>query len=80
VAIEFLVENAGCVSCGQLVRGALAPVGAVEVLAIDEDADEAAIRLEPSGAVSAADVNRILEAASSDTGHEYRVRPGSWTP
>jgi translation elongation factor EF-Tu-like GTPase len=79
VAIEFLVENAGCVSCGRVVRGALTAIGAVEVVGIDEHADVAVIRLEPSRAVSAAEVDAILQAASAEAGHEYRVRPDSWT-
>jgi hypothetical protein len=78
MAIEFVVENAGCVSCGRVIRDAVSAVGQVEVVAIDEDADVASVRLEPSGTVSLEDVDRILEEASAGAGHAYRIRPRSW--
>ena len=79
MAIEFVVENAGCASCGRLVRDALAAVGTVEVVTIDQDADVATVRLEHSGSVSVEDVDRLLEEVSAEAGHAYRVQSGSWT-
>jgi copper chaperone CopZ len=77
-AFTFEVEQAGCASCAARVREALAALGTVGEIAIDEDADSATVRL-ASGA-SEDDVNRALLEVSHGSGHAYRVKPGSWQP
>lgn len=72
----FEVEHAGCESCADRVREALAPLGTVRELAVYEDADSATVRL--ASVATEADVNRALLEASHGSGHAYRVRPGSW--
>ena len=75
--IVFEVEQAGCPSCAARVQGALEPLGAVSDIAIDEEADEATVRLTAEPAVGEDDVNRALHEVSG-SGHGYRVKPGSW--
>ena len=72
----FEVEHAGCESCADRVREALAPLGTVGEISVDEDADSATVRF--ASAATEADVNRALLEASHGSGHAYRVRPGSW--
>jgi hypothetical protein len=76
--ISFVVEQAGCASCGRLVTGALEPFGTVRRLEIDQSADTAQIVLAPAGELSQATVDSALAAVSAGAGHTYRVRPGSW--
>jgi hypothetical protein len=78
VTTEFVVENAGCVSCGALVRDALSAVGTVERLDVEETADVATVRLASAAPFSLEDIDGVLDAASAGSGHRYRVRPGSW--
>ena len=42
--VLFEVEQAGCPSCAARVRAALAPLGTVSEVAIDEQADQATVR------------------------------------
>ena len=79
MVVRFVVENAGCASCGELVRDALASLGEVEAVDVDEGADIANVRLASTLPVAIGDVDRVLGAASVGSGHGYRVRPGSWT-
>lgn len=76
--VLFEVEQAGCPSCAARVRAALAPLGTVSEVAIDEQADQATVRLTTQPAVGENEVNRALHEASAGSGHGYRVRPGSW--
>lgn len=76
--VVFEVEQAGCPSCAARVRGALAPLGAVGEIDIDEEADEATVRLTVEQPVDEDDVNRVLLEVSHGSGHGYRVKPGSW--
>ena len=78
VEVTFVVEQAGCDSCAARVRAALEPLGTVDAIEIDEDADAATVRV--SGAASEDAVAGALAAASHGSGHAYRVRPGSWQP
>ena len=80
-AVEIVVENAGCSSCGAVIRDALASFGEIEALTIDEAADTATIRLSGSSttAITAVDLDRALAAAGDRSGHAYRVRRGSFT-
>lgn len=78
VRLGFDVEQAGCDSCADRVRGALAPLGAVEAVEIDERADMATVVLESTVEPDRAAVNEALSDASAGAGHLYRVRPGSW--
>jgi copper chaperone CopZ len=74
--ISFEVEEAGCESCGKLVRAALREVGTVENLEIDAAADLATVVL--AGGASRSAVDAALADASAGAGHAYRVRAGSW--
>jgi hypothetical protein len=76
VRVSFEVEQAGCDACGRLIGSALSQLAPVERLEIDEAADRATVVL--AGAVSPAAVDAALVEASSDSGHAYRVRVGSW--
>jgi hypothetical protein len=75
--LVFEVEEAGCPSCAERVRGALAPLGTVGEIAIDDEADSATVRLASSTATED-DVNRALLEVSHGSRHAYRVKPGSW--
>lgn len=76
--IVFVVEQAGCESCAALVRDALEESAAVAEIAVDEERDEALVRLGLGASATEDDVNRLLGEASAGAGHAYRVRPGSW--
>ena len=76
--VVFEVEQAGCASCAARVRGALEPLGTVDEIAIDEQADSAAVRLAASPSLGEVEVNAALLAVSHGSGHAYRVKPGSW--
>ena len=75
---EFLVEEAGCQSCAARVRDALAGIARVEAVEIDEEADTALVRV-VADEISQCQIEVALEMASSRSGHEYRVRQGSWS-
>jgi copper chaperone CopZ len=77
VTVSFVVEQAGCASCATLVREALSGVGEVESIEIDESADVADVVLVSAAAVTVDELDGLLEAAGSGSGHAYRVRPGS---
>jgi hypothetical protein len=53
--VTFVVEHAGCASCGERVRAALAPLGTVRDIQIDEGADSAGVRADFSASVSRCD-------------------------
>jgi copper chaperone CopZ len=76
--VAFDVEQAGCESCARLVSAALAPLGVVESVEIDEAADTASVVLMPTVEHDQSAVDEVLAAASSGAGHLYRVRLGSW--
>jgi hypothetical protein len=76
--IAFDVEQAGCESCGKLVRSALEPFGAVEELTIDERADMAGVVLAATADPDQSVVDEALAGVSAGAGHLYRVRAGSW--
>ena len=75
--VVFEVEQAGCESCAARVRTALQRLGEVDEIAIDPDADAATVRARGANLHEDA-VNTALSAASHGSGHEYRVRAGSW--
>jgi copper chaperone CopZ len=75
--VRFVVEHAGCDSCAARVRLALEPIATVGEVTVDESADVAFVSL-ASPAVSERSVNEALHEASTGSGHEYSVRPGSW--
>ena len=79
MTISFIVEQAGCQSCAAKVSEALAPLGDVEEVVIDEAADVGVVRLQPSEAVGEERINALLRAASAGSGHAYSVRAGSLT-
>jgi copper chaperone CopZ len=76
----FEVEQAGCESCAERVRNALAPLATVRAVEIDAEADLATVSVGPDAELSEEAVNRALSAASHGSGHAYRVKPGSWRP
>ena len=76
--VEFVVEHAGCESCAERVRTALASLGGVREVEIDEAEDSASVRLSVSAETSLEDVDEALAQASVGSGHEYRVQPDSW--
>jgi hypothetical protein len=76
--VQLVVERAGCPSWAGRIREAMGVFAAVESVELDEPADEARVRLSAPVAVSEAAVERALRNASVGSGHEYRVRPGSW--
>ena len=76
MTVEFVVEQAGCSSCAELVREVLSVLGAVEAVEVDESADLASVRLAADGAVSSEQLDALL-ADASVPGHAYRVLPGS---
>lgn len=80
MTVQFIVEQAGCISCAERVRDALRATGTIEQLDIDEGADAASVRLVSPGHVSQDDVDHALRRASEHAGHAYRVQAGSWTP
>ena len=75
--LTFVVEHAGCPACAQRVEAALAPFGAVEAVDVDETNDVATVSL--AGAATREAVDEALARASTGSGHEYRVRPDSWS-
>ena len=77
-SVQFVVEHAGCVSCAALIREALAEVGTVGKVDIDEARDVAVVRMS-AVETSESRVNDVLGAASHGSGHVYRIRPGSWS-
>ena len=76
--VRFVVEQAGCPSCASLIREALDAIADVEGIEIDEAADIATVRLQRGSNPSQQTVGRVLETVSRDSGHAYRVQPGSW--
>ena len=76
--IRFNVEQAGCPSCASLIREALDAIADVEGIEIDESADLAVVRLQQGANLSEQIVADVLEMVSRDSGHAYRVQPGSW--
>jgi hypothetical protein len=76
--VRFVVEHAGCPSCGELVRAALEPFGVVRELTVDEADDSSSVRMRFAAGPSQEAVDATLADASVGSGHEYRVRPGSW--
>jgi copper chaperone CopZ len=78
VTVEFVVEQAGCSSCADLVREVLSDLGAVEAVEVDESADIAYVRLATGEPVTNDRIDALL-ADAAVPGHAYRVRPGSLT-
>ena len=76
--IGFTVEQAGCPSCASLIREALGAIAVVAGIEIDEAADLATVRLEQGSNPSQRTVASVLETVSRNSGHAYRVQPGSW--
>ena len=76
--VRFVIEQAGCPSCASLIRDALDTITDVEAIDIDGDADLAIVRLGQSSHASEQTVADVLEAVSRESGHAYRVQPGSW--
>lgn len=53
-------------------------IALVEEIELDEEADAASVRLRTQERLSQDAVGRVLEKASLGSGHEYRIREGSW--
>jgi hypothetical protein len=76
--VAFVVEQAGCHACAARIEKALALIGTVRSVDVDEQADVAAVRLAGPNAISEDAVRRALGEASVGSGHVYELRPGSW--
>lgn len=76
--VQFVVEGAGCESCAARVRQALAPLATVDDVRIDEQADVATVSLSATS-IAEDDAVAALREASVGSGHDYRIKPGSWT-
>jgi hypothetical protein len=75
---RFEVEHAGCQSCAERIRGALSPLATVDEITIDEGADTATVSISASEAIERVAVDEALARASIGSGHQYRVKSGSW--
>ena len=75
--VRFVVEEAGCSSCAERVRGALEGLVDVERLELDEAADELVVVGTARADANEAAVTEALAEASAGAGHEYRIRAGS---
>jgi hypothetical protein len=71
---RFIVEQAGCESCAERVRSALAQVVTVELVSIDETADTATVVAHADTPPSFEAIDAALAGASAGSGHTYRVR------
>ena len=76
--VRFVVEQAGCPSCASLIREALDAIADVDGIEIDEAADVATVHLQQGANLSEQTVADLLQTVSRDSGHGYRVQPGSW--
>jgi len=76
--VRFVVEQAGCSSCAGRIRAGLEAIATVEAIEVDETADTASVRLADAPPVLEDAVVLALQKASAGSGHEYRLRPGSW--
>ena len=77
MSLSFVVEQAGCASCAEVIRETLAAVGTVVAVDVDEASDSATVRLHPAHDVSVGALDSLLRDASVGSGHAYRVKPGS---
>jgi hypothetical protein len=75
--VSFVVEHAGCASCAERVRTALAGLGEVLAIEIDEEDDSAGVQAHLTAGVTREDVERSVVEASAGSGHKYGVRRGS---
>jgi cation transport ATPase len=75
---QFDVEHAGCSACAERLRAALSPLATVEQIEVDEDADRAVVVIASEEEISEDAVGEALARASLGSGHEYRVKTGSW--
>jgi hypothetical protein len=73
---RFVVEGAGCETCAERVRAALAALLAVETISIDETADAATIVAHADTPPSLDEIDAALADASAGSGHTYRVQRG----
>ena len=71
--VRFDVEHAGCPSCAARVEAALAAIGTVHDVTIDEEGDIATVTFSPLSPIDEPAVNAVLALASTGTGHEYRL-------
>jgi hypothetical protein len=71
---RFIVEQAGCETCAQRVRSALAPLVTVESVSIDGTADTATVVAHADTPPSLEAIDAALADASAGSGHTYRVR------
>ena len=69
MTVEFVVDQAGCASCAELVREVLSELGAVEAVEVDDSADLASVRLVADGAVSSEQLDALLAAGTEMTRH-----------
>ena len=75
MGVQFVVENAGCASCGERVRAALAAFGVVREIEIDEADDSARVRADFSPTGSRDAVDGALVEASAGSAHDGELEP-----
>jgi copper chaperone CopZ len=76
--LTFEVDQAGCPSCADRVRAALSDLATVEEIVVDDKAVRARVVISCPQDLREEIVNEALLRASGGSGHEYRVRTGSW--
>jgi copper chaperone CopZ len=72
--LRLVVEHAGCDSCAERVRSALAGLLAIETIAVDEATDTATVIGHAEQAPALDAIDAALAEASHGSGHTYRVR------
>jgi copper chaperone CopZ len=77
--VRFDVDHAGCPTCAERVKGALASMATVAQVSIDEESDTATVSIITETPIDQTTVNAALTRASTGSGHEYRVKADSWT-
>jgi hypothetical protein len=75
---QFVVDGAGCESCAERVRSAVAPLVTVESITIDESTDTATVVVRAESPPSVDAIDAALADASTGSGHAYRVQRRSF--
>lgn len=76
--LRFEVEQAGCSACAEHIKGALASLATVDEITIDEESDTATVSLSTRLPIDQSAVDAVLADASTGSGHDYRIKAGSW--
>jgi heavy-metal-associated domain-containing protein len=71
---RFVVEEAGCQTCAERVRSALAPLLTVDTISIDAASDTATVVAHADTPPSLDVIDAALAGASAGSDHTYRVQ------